>query len=93
MDVDLEDIVSKPWLGVRVCSDTRPDNTKSFTAGVETVIVVTVGTRFNVLEGTRVFWTLNPSVVKSNSIFSTISFSFSSLSFNKANTLQSRAVV
>ena len=28
----------------------------------------TVGTRFHVLEGTRVFWTLNPSVVKSNSI-------------------------
>ena len=74
MDVDLGDIISKPWLGVRVCSDTRPDNTKSFTAGVETVIVVTVGTRFNVLEGTKVFWSLKPSVVISNLTF--LSFFF-----------------
>ena len=34
----------------------------------------TVGTRYNVLEGTRVFWTLNPSVVKSNSKIFTIFF-------------------
>ena len=26
----------------------------------------TLGTRFNVLEGTRVFWSLNPNVVISN---------------------------
>ena len=44
--------------------------------GIEQVDAGTVGTRFNVLEGTRVFWTLNPSVVKSNSNISTFFSSF-----------------